>query len=681
MSLDNLRHAQYTSEGNQIDDPGSLFGNVINAISVQLPGAQTAADINKLIVNLSAQGGGALLFPPSEVPYVYDDELVLSGVSNVTILLSPGVIITRPDAYVMQGTTLNGSAQVTLTSGNTSLLRSIASGSLTAQYVTGAGIQLATRIQSIGSSSTLTLSKTATASGTVTLTFHHAHNIIRRYNSTNVKIIAPWGRATLNGNGAASPITFDSADDLRNCIRTWQCTDVETSGVLLKNAHYHGEIGVGTSGRIRLQNIRTERNGFRGIHYHGDPGLPVSDVFADELDLLEDGYKAWTVNGDQLSTGLFITFENMSRVQVGRARVRRCSGYGVHLTGKVAGSTASNKINYQSIVCENVAIPVALVNGVQTVDIGSVQASGSILSIASAALGGAPVQLPLWQSNGSAYVVGALMQEITIPAGAGNDAALAQMMIGQGVYLQDIVGGLDVRLAIWSVDVPTRKVQVFNYSSPTTRPWPIASDNTATASNLMTVWTSRGPGMYLTGSVGEFSLNDINLGTLQFDTIGSKAMESANNGNQWINKLKINSIIATNCYAGAYLHGVSDLYIGSVSGADNHNRRTGNDNSFAGTLWLQHCYNCVVSSFVAINKGTGVTTRNGACELWIPSGSRNVKVLAITTENTNVSTTAVTTFAPYVMLGDPRNASGVAFAPYVDAGNAATTSVFKYGMP
>lgn len=672
MAQDNLRHAQYGADGIQVDDPQRVLPNATGAILAELPGSQTAADINKILVSLSSMGGGTFIFPVSEVPYVFDEEILLESLNNVTVALSPGVLITRPDPFTLTCKTVNGSAFVQVTSGTVARLKT---GFYAAQYVTGTGIPLATRISTVNSlANSFTLDKNATATGEVVLTFYWAHNVFRRQGCTNVRIIAPWGRATIDGNGTNDPITFDSADSLRNCIRTAQCTDVETYGLTLRNAHYHGEIGTTNNGRIKLTNIRTERNGFRAVHYHGDsPSSAITDMFVDEIDSYEDGYKAWTIDGDQLNTGIFLVFDNTARVQMGKIRVRRVAGIGFHMTGAITAGVRSNKIDVGSLVCEDVAVPISTMNGLRAASIGSIHASGSLITLAATTLGSGTTQLPLWQSNGSAYVVGALMQSFTVPAGPD----MAQFNIGQGVYIQDIASGLDVRLAIWSVNTTTRVIQVFNYSSPTTRPWPIGSDG---ASVTVTVWTSRGPGWYLNGDVGNLALEDITVGSAEFNTIGTRAIEVLNRGAgvRYVSGLKIAQLSVRNCYSGAYLFNCENVYLGSVTGTGSGNRRVGNDTANVGTLYMQHCINSTIGDIYAVNKGSGTLTRNGAAEVQLDSQCNNIKVMNITVANQNGSATSLQAVGTNMLLGDPRTETGVTFAPFVTGGT--NVSVFRYGL-
>lgn len=661
--------AGYVGPGGQWveQDNQPANGNFVAWRTVGLPGAVTAAEITAMIGELSVAGGGSVLFPPTPTAWAFDEELLMA--SNVSIILSPGVLITRPDPFTLTCTTTSGSANVTVTAGDTSRLKT---GFYSAQYITGTGIQLATRVSLVTGLQSLQMDKTATASGSVTLTFHWAHNVIRRDGVTNARILAPWGRATIDGNGATSPITFDSADSLRNCIRTANCSDVETSGVMLQNAHYHGEIGTTNAGRVRLSNILTQNNGFRGVHYHGDsPSSAITDFFADEIESYQDGWKAFTIQGDQLNTGIFLTFDNMTRQQIGRMRVRRCAGAGVMLTGNISAGVRSNKIRYESIVCEDVAVPLVTQNGLKGVQL-NIQASGTLITCPATILGSGTSQLPLWQSNGSAYVVGALMASMVLPVGTD----MTRLYIGQAVYLQDIAGGLDVKLAIWSIDAATRTIQVFNYNSPTTRPWQIGSDG---ASVLATIWTSRGPGWYLAGNVGSnLELQDLHIGSAQFDGVGDKAIACLNQGAvRYIHGLKIDALSVRDCYSGAYFYCLRDFHFGSVSESGTGNRRTGNDNTNHG-LYVNNSEDGCIGKLRGVSVTVGSMTRNAGCSLYLDSATNNIKAMDITAKNSNSSALVVQAIGTNLLLGDPRDDVGTTFAPYTTGGT--NVSVFRYGL-
>lgn len=647
-----------------------LTSTIDAATSITLnPLTATAYEVNLLLKQISQAGGGSILFPAYSSSYVFDEEILAQ--SNTSILLSPGVVITRPDPFTLTCTTQSGSTTVQVVGDDTARLKT---GFYAAQYVVGTGMPLAARIASVASRTTFLLDAAATATGTVTLTFHYAHNIIRRSGANNVRIMAPWGRATLDGNGAASPNTFDSADALRNCIRTENCTDIETSGLLLKNAHFHGEIGTTNNGQIRLANIRTEANGYRGLHYHGDsPSSTITDMFGDELDSYGDGYKAWTINGDQLNTGFFLVYDAASRVQFGKIRVRRSPGIGFHMTGNISGGTRSNNISIGSIVAQDCGVPVSFMSGLKAVSLASLQASGTLYTLASTTLGAGTSQLPLWQSNGSDYVAGALMQSFVVPAGP----AMSNFSIGQAVYMQDIASGLDVQLAIWSVDESTRTIYVFNYNSPTTRPWPIGSDGAVTT---VTIWTSRGPGLYLFGNTGGDALDDISIGSAEFSGIGGKTISVLNRGAgvRYVTAFKIAQLTQRDCYAGAYMYNCADLNIGSVTGVNAGNRRTGNDTANVGTLYMQHCINSSVGSIYGVSTGAGGMTRAGAGEVQIDSACNNIKLFNVTAENGNASTTAVQATGTAILIGDPRTSAGASLTPFTTGGT--NVSTFRYGL-
>jgi len=634
------------------------------------PGSATAADITGYLAALSAAGGGSVLFPPSTAPWVLDDEILMS--SNTTILLSPGVTITRPDPFTLTCTTVSGSPNVTVVGGDTSRIKTTY---YKAHYVVGTGVPVAARISSITDATRFVMNANATASGTVTLTFHYTHNIIRRSGVTNARVIAPWGEATLNGNAAASPFEFAATDAIRNCIRTENCQGVETYGVLLTNAHYHGEIGTTTTGRVRINNVRTFRNGYRGLHYHGDsPSSLVADVQMDDIEINADGWKSYQVASDQLNSGLFVVYDNMSRVQIGKVRVKGCPGLGVHLNGNIASGVRSGGISYGSIVCENVGVPVGLFNGLRGVSIGSVQAKGTLYTFANSTLGSGTSQLPLI-ANASGFVAGALMQSIDLPVGTD----MTTMDIGYGVFLQDATSGLDVRLAIWSVDAPNRRIWVYNYASPTTRPWVIGNDGLTTVT--VSVWTCRGPAVMLVGSdTGAQDLQDISIGSLQCDAVGGKTLNSTNLGGsvRYINGLHIGSYSARDCYGGIALYNFTDLQIGSVSAVGSGNRRTGNDSTNSDLL-LQNCNGGTLGRVHLVSKGSGGMTRNGSALLQVNNANTsNIKAMDVVAENGNASAFAIDwSNSVNVMLGDPRTTAGTALTP---TGTATNGSAFRYGL-
>jgi hypothetical protein len=647
------------------DTPPSKAWKVMGA-----PGSAAAADISGYLRTLSAAGGGTVLFPPSTTPWILDDEILMAN--NTAIILSPGVTITRPDPFTLTCTTVSGSPNVTVVDGTTS---SIKTSYYKAHYVVGTGIPVAARISSVTDGTRFMLDANATASGTVTLTFHYAHNIIRRSGIINTRIIAPWGRATLDGNAVLSPFEFASTDAIRNCIRTENCQDVETSGLLLTNAHYHGEVGTTNVGKVRINNVRTYRNGYRGIHYHGDsPSSAIADVQIDDIEVDSDGWKAYQVQSDQLNSGFFVVYDNMSRVQIGKVRVKGCPGLGVHLNGNISTGVRSGGITYSSIVCENVGVPVGLFNGLRGISIDSVQARGKLYTFANSTLGSGTSQLPLIL-NATGYVSGALMQSIDLPVGTD----MTTLDIGYGVFLQDVTGGLDVRLAIWSIDATNRRIWVYNYATPTARPWVIDNDGLTTAT--VTIWTCRGPAVIITGSDSNSQdLQDIRIGSVQCDTIGGKTLSATNLGAsvRYINGLHIGSYSARDCYSGVYLYNFTDLCVGAFSAIGSGNRRTGNDSANV-DLTLLNAAGGTIGRAHIVSKTSGSMTRNGATLLALNSANiSNIKIFDVVVENGNASAFAIDwTNSVNVMLGDPRTTAGTALTP---TGTATNGSAFRYGL-
>ena len=666
--------------GEVTQDPrtGLLYagGGVASAAwrAVETPAADVStanpispAGVNAALAALSSAGGGTIIFPTSVRPWVFDDEILMP--SNTSILLSPGVVISRPDPFSLTCTTVNGSKAVTVVGGSTGRLKA---GQYSAQIVVGTGVPINTSVESVTGPSTFTLDTPATASGTVSLTFHAGHNIIRRQNVSNVRIMAPWGRATLDANGLAGPITGTQADYVRNCIRTAGCVDVETSGLLLTRAFFHGEIGVNNSGRVNLEDIQTYQNGYRGVHYHGDsPSSLVTDLTADKIDSLEDGQIAFQISGNDWNTGIFICYDGCRRYQVGRLRVRRVPGLGVHLNGNNSGGNKSSQISYESVIAEDAFISVGLFNGLRHTRLGSVQAKGTITQFSNVTLGTGPVQLPRYNNTG-VVIPGATMMPMVLP----NGTDMSKFYRGMVVLLQDISTARNVLRRIWSVDAATRTLMVFTDDNGATRAWDVGFDNTTTT---VTFGTMRNGVLLSTSSDATQQMQDITVETLQIEGSMSRsvACNSFAGGTYSVDGFKVGTLQLRDCVDGARFLNFQNLVIGSFSSRNICDRRTGNDVDSI-DLGVGRCNGVVIGGFYGNSVGTGATTRNGAAILSFPNGSSNVKVLDVMANNGNGSAFAVDwTGCTNIMLGDPRNAAGTALTP---TGAATNGSAFKYGL-
>ncbi len=302
------------------------------------------------------------------------------------------------------------------------------------------------------------------------------------------------------------------------------------------------------------------------------------------------------------------------------------------------------------------------------------QARGRLITAANSTLGTGTSQLPLI-ANASGFVAGALMQSVDLPVGT--DMTL--LGIGQGVFAQDITGGLDVRLAIWSVDAPNRRIWVYNYASPTTRPWQVGNDGLTNVT--ITIWTSRGPAVMITGSdTNSLDLQDVHINALLCDTIGGKTLSCTNLGTavRYINGLRIGSYSARDCYGGVGLYNWSDVYVGSASATGSGNRRTGND-GFNSDFQATNGSGLTIGRLSLVSKASGAMTRNGISLLVINNANTsNVKVMDCVVENGNAAGNAIDwSSAVNVMLGDPRTTAGTALTP---VGTATNGSAFKYGL-
>lgn len=625
------------------------------------------AAINSALQAMSASGGGALLFPVSPRIWYFDDEIVMA--SNTSILLSPGVVISSPDPFTLTCTTVSGSKNVTVVIGTTSRLKS---GANSAQIVVGTGIAINTTVESITGSSSFTLSNAATASGTVVLTFHAGHNVIRRQNVTNTRIMAPWGRATIDRNGLSAPLTATQSDNVRNCIRTVDCIDAETSGLLLTRAFFHGEIGVNNCGRINLEDIQTYQNGYRGLHYHGDsPTYSITDFTADKIESLEDGQIAFQISGNDWNTGIFICFDSCKRYQVGRVRARRIPGIGVHLNGNIVGGTKSSQISYDSVITEDVFIGVGLFNGLKQARFGSIQAKGTVTQISNVTLGSGTSQLPRYNSSG-VPIPGATMMSMTLPVGTD----MTQFYRGMVVLLQDVAAIRNSARRIWSVDATARTINVFADDNGASRAWDISLDGTTT---VVTFGGMRQGVFFSTSSDSTQLMQDLSIDSIQvegamqrpiaFNTFGAGVYVAEN--------IRIGSVHARDSVAGSQFANIQSLTIGSYQSRNTADRRTGNDTSSV-DLEINRCDRVHISSIDLRSTGTGSTTKTNAACLQFPNGSSNVKVFDVVCQNGNGSAFAVDwTSCTNIMLGDPRNASGTALTP---TGTPTNGSAFKYGL-
>lgn len=633
------------------------------------PATASAYEVNLLLKQISQAGGGSILFPASSTAYVFDDEILAQN--NTAILFSPGVVLTRPDPFTLICATQNGSRTVQVVSGDTSRIKT---GLYSAQYVVGTGIPINTRVSSIESRTTFSLDAEATANDTVTLTFHYSHNIIRRQNVINTRILAPWGRAILDANGLNGPITGSQEDYIRNCIRTAYCTDAETSGVLLTKAFFHGEIGVNNCGKINLENIQTYQNGYRGVHYHGDsPDFVIEDLTADKIESLEDGQIAFQVSGNDWNTGIFIVYDGCRRYQVGRLRVRRQPGLGVHLNGNVASGNRSTQINYGSIIAEDCYFGVGLFNGLRHLSIASIQAKGTITQIAGVTLGNATSQLPRYNSSG-VYIPGAVMMPMVLPGGTD----MTQFYRGMVVLLQDVAAVRNVARRIWSVDTVNRTITVFADDNGATRPWDVSLDSTTTT---VTFGTMRNALLLSTSSDSTQQMQGVSIGTLQAEGVAGRpiACNAFGAGVYAADSLAFGVVHLQDCIDGGVFANVRNPYIGTFTSRNIADRRTGNDTSSI-DLSFNRCDSVHVGKFDARSTGTGSTTRSNATLLQFPNGSSNVKVFNVIAQNGNGTNFAVDwSSCTNIVIGDFRNAAGTSLTPV--ASPAPTNgSLFRYGL-
>ena len=639
-----------------------------------------ATSVNALMAAAHAAGGGAVWVPsPASAGQVYtaEVEILCKNYTNVWLILGPGVVIRRAPSWTQTATLSAGSDVVTLTSGTTAGYTVAFYASI---YVVGAGVQDPSTILSVTNSTTFRLSKTATASGPVTLAFHPGHNVYRLEDSTRCGILAPFGNATIDGNAVDKPAVLEAVDtdSIGNCIRVYNASHFVFDGINLINAEWHGIIGAGNCQGIRITNIWAENNGFRGVHLHGEvtPVEQLFDAVYDNITVKSNGRIAWTVNGQELNTGLFFVFNDMHRIQIGRVRAIDEPGIGIHITGRSNGVPVCDQISAQSLQATDCAVGVGIFQGPTGLHVGSLQSKGRCIPITGCTLGTGTQALPKYNHLGG-YVSGALMQSILIPAGTD----ITQIKRGHACYVHDISGGanLNVRLTVWSVDAANRLIWVYREGALTTRPWAVGADGTT---QPIVVWTCRQTGLYLsTNAANSLTTDDISIASIDIEGAGQRAISTdLTAGARTLRRARFASINVRDCHDGPTLNCFEDLWIGAYTATGCGNRRTGNDTATSG-LTIGDGTGIVINKFTSVSKGSGSWTRTNAGELLINATASRVKVFDITAENGNASNFSVQHYtngtAP-VMLGDPRNASGVWITPTA-VGTGTNVVVQRYG--
>lgn len=638
-----------------------------------------ASSVNALMAAAHAAGGGAVWVPaPASAGQVYVAEReILNEYDNVWLILGPGVWIQRAPSWTATGTLAVGATAVTLTSGSTAAMTVGFYGSL---FVDGAGVPNGTTVGSVTNSTVFSLTKPATAAGTVTLTFHPGHNVYRMEDATHGGILAPFGTATIDGNAVDKPPVLEAADvdSIGNCVRVFNASHFIFDGLRLINAEWHGMIGAGMVQGGRVTNIWAKNNGFRGVHFHGEitPVETLYDMVYDNITVEANGRICWQVAGQELNTGFFGVFNDMHRVRVGSLRAINETGIGLHLTGRSNGVPVCDQINVGSLQATDCAVGIGIFQGPTGLHVGSVQSKGRCIPIAGCTLGTGTQALPKYNPLGG-YVSGALMQSILIPAGTD----ITQIKRGHGCYVHDISGGanLNVRLTVWSVDEANRLIWVYREGAITTRPWAVGADGTT---QPIVIWTCRQTGLYLsTNAANSLTTDDISIASIDIEGAGHRAMSTdLTAGARTLRRARFASINVRDCHDGTTLNCFEDLWIGAYTATGCGNRRTGNDTATSG-LTIGDGAGLVINKFTSISKGSGSWTRTNAGELLINATASRVKIFDITAENGNASNFSVQYYtngtAP-VMFGDPRNASGGWITPTA-GGTGTNVVVQRYG--
>ena len=650
---------------------GSIDATVGDAVLSITPAATTrvkwgplfAANMNAAIAQVNSNGGGYVVVDPAPAGQVHvvERQINMIGVSNVAVVLPAGAVLQRPAQFTLTCTITSGSNIVTVTDGETSnILVDVPydSQGANSMYIGGTGIPMATRVQTVGDRTTFTMTNTATVSGSVTLTFHYAHCIFRRQDSSNTAIVCPDGWAKLDGNYGVGLVTGDSADYFRNAITTIRCTDVYTSGLHYYNNYYHGEIGLGINKRIFFGRMKATFNGFRGIHYHGAL-LGSVEVFDMASVYLEgNGTMArYFDGGARTNTGLYVMFEDVKSVHIGSVIAKDEIGFAIDCNGRGGGDSLTiplnRNINIDSIVTQDCGIGMGH-GGSRTTTVGNLKMLGSRMSAYGAqapTLGTPTANLPLLSSSNGLPLSNIYQGSLVFPAGL--DLTLVRP--GHFVNIPLATGGT-VKLAIWSVDVPSRTVVVFNENTPTALPWAVGDNGTVKDVQIMTA----GEGVFLSGAVPDNVTESLVFGSVVADSLFRAFYSSpVSAGTYDITQLKIGSFTGIRCMKGFTMQNVTDFWIGSLSMTETGDQYNGVSHADTANFGVYLDNNNIgrIDHLHSVSVGSGNFNRNGAVEVKFTSGNSNITVGKATIGTTN-NNSPVDFQGTNIVIGDPRTPAG-----------------------
>lgn len=441
---------------------------------------------------------------PSGVPYYWHTEMQMQSGLHVTF--APGATVALADAVTLSCTITGGSAVVSVPS--TTLLRAgmfvwDTAGSIDNGTPYG-DLPAEVRIQSVGTN-TITLTGNATASGTRSLRFFNRTNLIRVSGCTDWSITCPggnWGILDGRMDSHQYPFVASQIDYVGNGIRIdGTCSNYTIDGICARNNRYHGLIAVDTQTDFRVIRWRGESNGFRGIHYHGDPTDKLHRGHFGLLESVGDGRLAFKTQGVQLNTGVFVVFQGSTGVTIDTIRVRDSYGIGCEIHGRQDGASRfSDGIQIGKIEVETAAQGVAFSYGVRRVAIGTMNLRGRWKAISGGAtLAAASTNIYLTRSTDGAVQTWKA-KAVQVPAGTISAEGIRP---GYAVALSaGATGAANVPLVVWKAEAGagaggTDLLWIYNQGTPTSDPY-----TTAATGLSVQLWTNRDAAIRFNSATG-----------------------------------------------------------------------------------------------------------------------------------------------------------------------------------
>lgn len=564
-------------------------------------------------------------------PFIVDWQLNLK--SDVTLILEPGVEITLADKLQSTATLVSGNATITVAN-TTGLIVDMhvgdAAGNLSAGTPFGA-IQHDTKILSI-TGNQVVLTKAPTASGSVTLDFYRRTNVIDVADANNWSIVCPNGWATIDGNMSASyPYADGAHDEARNCIHISNADDFYIDGIVTQNAFHHGIIGVRNLDRPRIGRLRSINNGFRGIHFHGQTTLGISDtyndVLADDIYVSGNGRKAFfTRQGSQYNSGCYLVYMGAKNLVIDKLTAVNEWGIGGNFSGSDATYAAlgrqSKNIHVNTLIAEGCGIGIYLGEGVRNVKFGAVDIYGSHALIpACATTDATDTDRYYVDSNGTVRTV--KTRKITLPVGA-----IAQYGFRPGYLVfgtqSTLIDGFGV--LVWSTSIGTGSggkdvIEVFNWNSETSSPY-----TGVIGSFDLQYYQSAFFGIYKTTANATYgAIKDITFGSVSIDGIGRYAINSDTSATEYrytnihYNSLSIKDIGVNWANGGAYKDlQIDKLYLENIGVLKIDATAGTNANTFNALL-----NNCVNFRFLSVTRNHSALWTQDAEVLRMDNKCRN----------------------------------------------------------